>query len=90
MNLDVTNDNKMNEKELLWRLGQKIKLIRDSKNIKQVDLANSLDYDRSNMSRLESGRVNPRFITLIKVAHMLGVPVSEIIDIDYSETKKKK
>lgn len=78
----------MNEQELLWRLGQKIKKIREQKNIKQVDLANALEYDRSNMSRLESGRVNPRFTTLIKVAQELNVSLPELLDIDYSEGNK--
>ena len=80
----------MEEKEILWRLGQKIKEIREQKGIRQVDLAYSLGYDRSNMSRLESGRVNPRFTTLIKVANELDITVPELMDIDYSEPKKKK
>lgn len=85
MILCVKNDNTMNETEILWRLGQKIKEIREQKNIKQVDLAYALGYDRSNMSRLESGRVNPRFTTLIKVANELGVTIPELMNIDYSE-----
>jgi len=80
----------MDEQEILWRLGQKIKQIRNEKGIKQVTLAYALGYDRSNMSRLESGRINPRFITLIKVANELGVSVPELMDIDYSEPKKKR
>ncbi len=73
----------MEEKEVLWRLGQRIKEIRDQKGMAQVDLASSLGYDRSNMSRLESGRVNPRFTTLLKVADELQVTVSELTDFNY-------
>jgi putative transcriptional regulator len=76
--------NKMDDKELLWRLGQKIKEIREAKGITQEQISFNLDNDRANISRLESGRVNPRFITLCKVANQLNVSLAELIDIDYN------
>lgn len=73
----------MNEEELLWRLGQRIKHLRESKKITQETIAFNLDTDRANISRLESGRVNPKFTTLVKMANELDVNINKLIDIDY-------
>lgn len=72
----------MNEKEILWRLGQKIKSIREEKSITQEQIAFNMDTDKANISRLESGRVNPRFITLLKVANELNITLSELLKIE--------
>lgn len=80
----------MDENEILWRLGQKIKKVREEKSITQESIAFNIDTDKANISRLESGRVNPRFTTLIKVAKELGISMPELIDIDYSDSKRKK
>ena len=73
----------MNEKEVLWRLGQRIKKLREEKNLTQENIAFNIDTDKANISRLESGRVNPRFMTLLKVANELKLPLQELIDIEY-------
>jgi transcriptional regulator with XRE-family HTH domain len=73
----------MNEADLLWRLGQRIKHLRESKKITQESIAFNLDTDRANISRLESGRVNPKFTTLVKMANELDVSINKLIDIEY-------
>lgn len=78
----------MNEQEILWKLGQRIKQLREQKNIVQETIAFNLDTDKANISRLESGRVNPRFITLYNMANQLGVSVSELVDIGIEEHNK--
>ena len=40
------------------------------------------EYDKSNVSRLESGKTNPRIFTLYRVSVALGVPLSELMKID--------
>lgn len=75
----------MNEQEVLWRLGQRIKKLREEKNIVQETIAFNLDTDKANISRLESGRVNPRFITLYNMAKELGISVNELVNIDFEE-----
>lgn len=73
----------MNEEELLWRIGQRIKQIREEKGITQEDIAFNLDTDRANISRLESGRVNPKIGTLYNVAKELNISLPELLEIDY-------
>ncbi|PZF72583.1 helix-turn-helix domain-containing protein [Taibaiella soli] len=69
----------MDEKKLLKKIAQRIKEIRLSKGITQQELAAAIDYEKSNMSRMESGTVNLRIATLYKVAEALEVPVSDLL-----------
>ena len=80
----------MNEKDLLWKIGQRVKQIREEKGITQQSIANNIDTDRANISRLESGRVDSRISTLFRIATDLGVPLPSLLEIDYTEAKQKK
>ena len=72
----------MTEGELLKKIGQRIKDIRTEKGMPQMALAAELNYDNSNMSRLESGRVNPSISTLYKVSQALGVSLDELVKVE--------
>lgn len=72
----------MDEREFLWKLGQRIKKIREEKGMQQIELAVEIDYDKSNTSRLESGRLNLRIGTLYKVSRALGITLSELVRIE--------
>ena len=65
----------------LKRLGERIKQIRKKKGIKQKDLDYSLDIEKSNMSRIESGNTNPTIILLKKIAEELNISLKELIDL---------
>lgn len=81
----------MTEVQLLKKIGQRIKTIRETKGITQDNLgiAMSLDrpktvkeYDKSNVSRLESGKTNPRIFTLYRVSQALGISLDELMKIE--------
>lgn len=81
----------MTEVQLLKKIGQRIKEIREKKGISQDNLGirMSLDrpktvkeYDKSNVSRLESGKTNPRVFTLYRVASALEVSLDELLKIE--------
>ncbi len=72
----------MKEKELLAKIGTRIVELRTEKGMTQQEFAAELDYEKSNMSRLESGRVNPRISTLYKVAKVLNVTLSDLLMIE--------
>ncbi len=59
-------------------VGKNIQKIRESKGISQQELAAKCNFEKSNMSRLEAGRVNPTLSTLEKVAKALDVTLAEI------------
>ena len=73
----------MTDEEYLIKLGKKIKEIRLSNNISQVELANNCDFEKSNMNRIEAGRANTTIVTLRKIASALNVKVIDLInDLD--------
>ena len=58
---------------VLLRIGLNIRRLRDQKNISQQDLAAACNFEKSNMSRIESGRTNLTIKTLLKIASALDV-----------------
>jgi putative transcriptional regulator len=72
----------MTEKALLNKIGLRIKQLRMDKGMSQQELAAELDYEKSNMSRLESGTINPTIATLYRVAKALNITLSELLDIE--------
>jgi transcriptional regulator with XRE-family HTH domain len=54
--------------------------LREQKGISQQDLAAKCNFEKSNMSRLEAGRVNPTLSTLDKVSNVLFVTLVELFN----------
>ena len=61
--------------ETIWG---NVKSIRKSKKISQVKLSELTWLDRSFLSNVESGKVNPSILSLEKIAVSLGVEVKEL------------
>jgi len=72
----------MDDKQLLFLIGRRIKQLRDQKCISQQDLAAKCNFEKSNMSRIEAGRTNLTIKTLNAIATSLSVKVSELLDVD--------
>lgn len=80
----------MTEVQLLKKIGQRIKQIREQKGITQDKLGIDMgmdkralkEYDKSNVSRLESGKINPRIFTLYRVSQALGVTIDELMKVE--------
>ena len=68
------------EAEYLKNLGKRIKTLRKEKNIKQVELGYSCDIEKQSMSRIEAGNTNPSVLLLRKIAEILGISLSELLD----------
>lgn len=74
----TTQKSSMSENSLQIIVGKNIKRIRESKGISQQELAAKCNFEKSNMSRLEAGRVNPTLSTLEKVAKSLDISLTEL------------
>jgi len=72
----------MDEKALLRGISIRIREVRQAKGITQQELAAKIDYEKSNMSRLESGKTDLRISTLNKVAKALDMSLSELLDFE--------
>ena len=70
----------MDEKVFLLKVGNRIKQLRTDKGLSQQELAALLDYEKSNLSRLESGKTNPKIATLMRVAEALGVTLMDLLN----------
>ena len=70
----------MNKKDLQVHIGKKIKQLREEKDISQVDLAYACNFEKSNMSRIETGNTCPNVFTIQKIAEKLEIPVYKIFE----------
>ena len=70
----------MTKESLQKNIGLRIKQLRLQKDISQQDLAAQCNFEKSNMSRLEAGNVNPSAYTLLKIAKSLNIEIKEILD----------
>lgn len=68
----------MNETALLYKLGERIKALRTSRDMTQNDLAIECNFEKARMSRIESGQSNPTIRTLYKICTALEVDISEL------------
>lgn len=85
----------MDNKNLI--IGKKIKLIRESKRLKQFELAELSGVNLSFLNTIESGKANPSIKTLIKFAEVLDCEIGdffrekaieELRDTDYFSDEK--
>lgn len=61
-------------------IGKKIVFVRKNKGISQRKLAQMLNWNPSNLVRIEKGRVTPSLKTIEEIAEKLDVPISVLIN----------
>lgn len=61
------------------KLGQKIKKLRKIKNLTQSELAEKVDLNEKQISRIEAGLNYPAFITFIKLVEILNLDLDEFL-----------
>ncbi len=64
---------------LLTALGARIRTIRLTKNMTQNQLAEICDFEKSTMSKIESGQVNISYITLYRLSKGLDVDICDLL-----------
>lgn len=69
------------------KVGKRIKELREQQNIKQYELAEMLNMEPSNLTRIESGYQMPKEDNISKIAVCLGVQEKDLFD--FSETTSK-
>lgn len=60
-------------------LGQRLKLIREEKNINQIELAKILNIGNTTVSQWESGKRQPDYATLIKIADYFHISIDWLL-----------
>jgi len=65
------------EEEFLLSIGVRIKRLRKSAGVSQVKLAELCDFDKSSLSRIETGKTNLTALTFKKIGDALNVKVGD-------------
>jgi transcriptional regulator with XRE-family HTH domain len=65
--------------ETAIHIGKQIKSKRKEKKLSQLDLASLCNMERSNLSRIESGKSNLTLQTMVSIATALEVEVRELL-----------
>ena len=65
-------------REVLRKLGEKVRSLRHERGLTQEALAESLDLSVAYVSLIERGGRNPPFTTVVAIAHALGVSPREM------------
>ena len=68
-------------------LGKRIKEIRESKNLKQVELANMIDIEPTNLSKIEKGAHLPKNETINKIAKVLNTDITGLLEFKHIQNK---
>lgn len=63
-------------------LGEAIKKIREAKGLSQKEVALAAKIDTSNYSKIESGKTDPSFSSVQKIAKALGVQLTDLFKAD--------
>lgn len=66
------------DQEILSIFGKNLKSLRMKKNISQEEFADRTKLDRTYISGLERGLRNPSYLTLLKLAHTLNIPIEHL------------
>jgi len=64
------------------KIGTRIRLIRETKNMTQQDLADLCNFDKSDMSKIESGKANPTLKTFLIISQALEVEIGELFSFE--------
>jgi putative transcriptional regulator len=69
----------MDKASLLKELGDRIRMIRLGKDMTQNQLAINCNFEKSSMSKIESGQINLSYITLHRISVGLDIHVRELL-----------
>lgn len=68
--------------EELKRLGERIRRLREARGWSQDTFAHLAGLNRAYPYKIETGKVDLRYSTLQKIAHVLGTTVAEVVRAD--------
>ncbi len=68
------------DSKILKSIGAKIREIRLLKNMTQKELAFTLDIEISQITRIETGKINTSILNLIKISKALEIDIKELFN----------
>lgn len=70
------------DQDFVEKFGKNLRKIRENKNFSQKALADELNTDRSQISRIERGLANPTLETLLSIAQILEVEIIQFFQFE--------
>ena len=70
-------------------LAEKIKVEREKRGIKQVDMANALNLERSNYTRMENRGSKMTLDQIQGIAEVIGISVQDLMGIEFTKSEEK-
>ena len=70
--------------QVLYKLPERIKAVRKSRNMSQTDLGIAMGTDKSAVSRMESGMKLPNLTTLANAADAMDISIASLLTDDGS------
>lgn len=67
------------EEKYFQKLGDRIKKLREAKDVDQKSFAFDCEIGRTQLYMIENGKTNPRLLTLMKIADGLEISVSDLL-----------
>ena len=74
---------------LSMQVGKRIKELREARKMKQVELAELIDMEATNLSKLEKGVHLPKEENLNKITNALNVDIKDLFDFGHLKTKEE-
>ena len=68
------------DKEDFFKLGYKIKYLRNKKQLSQLDLSLKTGLTTRTISQIECGSIDPKYSTLVKIAEALETNLIELLN----------
>ncbi|MCO6147389.1 helix-turn-helix domain-containing protein [Flavobacterium sp. NRK1] len=73
---------KLNKQDFQNKIGNRIRQLRESKSITQVELAHLCNFEKSNMNRIEVGNTSINTFTLYKICSALEISLQEFFTFE--------
>lgn len=71
------------------QIGKRIKELREARDMKQIELAELIDMEATNLSKIEKGFHLPKDENLKKITSALDVDLQDLFDFGHLKTKKE-
>lgn len=88
MEQDKATSTESNDRDIVARLGVKIRSLRKAHNLTLEQLAQRSNVSRSMLSQIERGETNPTFGTLWNLAQALGIELSDLVEEAHEEPQQ--
>lgn len=67
------------DKEILKKVGARIKFLREQKGLSQFDLATEAEIPKNQIGRIERFEINTSLVTLNRIAKALKIDLGELL-----------